>query len=95
MDILINANVACGPLNNIADLVADPHIQARNMIVEVSGHEKLGTVKYPNNPIKSSETQCLIGRPAPIRGQHTGEILQEFGFSLNEVENLKKNGIVK
>jgi len=95
MDILIKANVACGPLNNIADLVVDPHILARDMIVDVPGHEKLGTVKYPGNPIKYSETKCSIDRPAPVLGQHSDEILKEFGFSAEEVEILKKNGVVK
>ena len=93
--ILVAANVACGPLNNIADVVSDPHIQAREMIVEVPGHAKLGNVKYPGLPIKYSETKCGIERPAPILGQHTDEILAQFGFSTKEIENLKGSGIVK
>lgn len=93
--ILIEAGVACGPLNNIAEVVKDPHILEREMIVEVPGHVKLDTVKYPGIPIKYSETKCEIKSPAPILGQHTDEILQKFGFSPEDIANLRKSEIVK
>lgn len=95
MSVLVEAGVACGPLNNIADIVKDPHILAREMIVEVEGHAKLGTVKYPGTPIKYSETKCSIERPAPILGQHSEEILREFTYSEAEIAELINNGIIK
>ena len=95
MDILTVAGVACGPLNNIADVVSDPHILAREMIVEVPGHAKLGNVKYPGNPIKFSKTKVKIERPAPILGQHTDEILKEFNLSEEAIAELRSKNIIK
>jgi CoA:oxalate CoA-transferase len=95
MDIFVAANVACGPLNNIADVIADPHILSRDMIVEVPGHAKLGAVKYPGHPIKYSETRCSIERPAPVLGQHTDEILMQFGFTSSDINCLIDGGSVK
>jgi len=93
--LLFEADIACGPLNNIAQVVQDPHILEREMIVEVPGHAKLGAIKYPGIPIKYSLTKCEITRPAPILGQHTDEILEEFGLSTGDIASLKKADIVK
>lgn len=95
MSILVEAAVACGPMNNMADIVKDPHVLAREMIVEVEGHAKLGTVKYPGTPIKYSETKCSIDRPAPVLGQHSEEILKEFAFTEAQIAEFKNKGIVK
>ncbi len=93
--LFVEGGVACGPLNNIADIVKDPHILAREMIVDVPNHAKLGTVKYPGVPIKYSDTKCSIERPAPILGQHSEEILREFSCSEEEIKSLKEIGIIK
>jgi crotonobetainyl-CoA:carnitine CoA-transferase CaiB-like acyl-CoA transferase len=50
MDILVDAGVACGPLNTIADVLNDPHIRARKMITDVTGHPKLDVIHYPAVP---------------------------------------------
>ncbi len=95
IDIFSKANVACGPLNNIAAVVADPHILSREMIVEVEGHKKLGKVKYPGIPLKYSATKCSVEAPAPILGQHSEEILTGCGFAADDIDGLKSRGIVK
>ncbi len=95
MTLMDEAGIAYGPLNNMADIVADPHINSRDMIVEIPGHAKLGNVKYPNTPIKYSETKAGINFPAPTLGQHTDEILKKFGYSDQDIQNLKDKQAVK
>jgi CoA:oxalate CoA-transferase len=94
MDILVDAGVACGPLNTIADVVNDPHIRARKMITDVTGHPKLDVIHYPSSPLKYSECECAIERPAPVLGQHTEEILKRFGLSDEDIASLKAQEVI-
>jgi CoA:oxalate CoA-transferase len=95
IEVFTGANVACGPLNNIAAVVSDPHILSREMIVEVEGHKKLGKVKYPGIPIKYSRTKCSVETPAPVLGQHTEEILRQSGFTPGEISAFTAGDAVK
>jgi len=95
IDLFSAANVACGPLNNIASVVSDPHILSREMIVEVAGHKKLGKVKYPGIPIKYSQTKCAIESPAPVLGQHSEEILARIGFTNEKIAALRSGKVIK
>ena len=89
------AGLPYGPVNNMADICNDPHINARNMIVEVEGHKVLGKVKYPSSPLKYSVTKLSIESPAPILGQHTDEILKKYNYSDEEIAKLRESGAVK
>src|SRR5262245_51451099 len=74
------AGIPCGPINNYAEVYADPQVRARGMVVEVE-HPALGRVRMPGPPVKMSETPPVADRPAPLLGQHTREILLEIGYS--------------
>jgi CoA:oxalate CoA-transferase len=88
------AEIPCGPLNNIAQVAADKHIQARDMIVELE-HPELGKYKVVNNPFKFSEGSCKPSAMAPDLGQHTEEVLRGIlGMSNQEMDALKKSGII-
>lgn len=95
IDLFSAANVACGPLNNIASVVSDPHILSREMIIEVDGHKKLGKVKYPGIPIKYSQTKCAVESPAPVLGQHSEEILTGIGFTNEKIAALRSGKVIK
>lgn len=71
------AGLPCAPINTVDKIVNDPHIAARNMIVEVE-HPVAGNLKMPGIPVKLSETPGSVHSPAPLLGQHTAEIMKEL-----------------
>ncbi|HEV3010506.1 MAG TPA: CoA transferase [Burkholderiales bacterium] len=83
--------VPCGPINSIADVAADPHALAREMVVELQ-HPRAGRTRALGLPVKLSRTPGKVSRPAPVLGQHTLEVLAEFGFSQTEIEALVESG---
>lgn len=77
IELLEQAGLPCAPINTVDRIVNDPHIKARNMIVEVE-HPVAGNLKMPGVPVKLSATPGEVKTPAPLLGQHTVEILQEM-----------------
>ncbi len=94
MDILNEVGVPNGPINKIGDVVKDPQIQAREMIVEVD-HPVAGKMSMPGVPIKMSETQGSVRTPAPVLGQHTEDVLKgKFNLSDEEIQKLRDKGAI-
>jgi len=83
--------VPCGPINSIAQMAADPQTAARQMVVELE-HPKAGKTRALGLPIKFSATPGRVARSAPTYGEHTREVLGEFGFSAAEIEALIASG---
>lgn len=91
--ILQQYAVPGAPILTIADLASDPHIQARNMLVEID-HPVAGKVRIPGNPIKLSASEDSVERPAPVLGQHSEEILQQLGYTAERIAQLKETHII-
>ena len=92
-DLLDKAGVPNGPINSIDNVLKDPQVLAREMIVEVD-HPVAGHLKMAGVPIKMSETQGSIRKAAPLLGQHTEEILKDLlDLSAKEIDSLKKEEI--
>jgi crotonobetainyl-CoA:carnitine CoA-transferase CaiB-like acyl-CoA transferase len=87
------AGVPAGPVNDIAQVHADPQVLARDMVVEVE-HRTLGPVKTLGLPVKFSKTPGGPRFGAPIYGQHSREILKQYGFAGAEIESLIDSGAV-
>jgi crotonobetainyl-CoA:carnitine CoA-transferase CaiB-like acyl-CoA transferase len=87
------AGVPCGPINSVADMAADPQALARAMVVELE-HPRAGRTRALGLPIKLSATPGEVRRPAPTFGQHTREVLGEFGFSGAEIDALYASNAV-
>ena len=86
-------DIPCGPINNYEEVMADPHILARELVVETD-HPTLGCIKTLGTPLKLSDTPLTPGRPAPLLGQHTDEVLAEVGFTTDEIGGLRRVGAV-
>ncbi len=85
--------VPAGPVLSVGDMLKDPQVLARDMVVEVE-HSRLGPVKALGSPVKFSRTPTNTGRGAPLLGEHTREILDEYGYSDSEIEALAAAGDV-
>jgi CoA:oxalate CoA-transferase len=92
-DILDEHGVPNGPINSVADVIRDPQVLARDMIVDVE-HPVAGNTLLPGIPVKLDRTPGMIRRPAPLLGQHTEEILrEEFGYSDEKIAAWRAGGI--
>jgi formyl-CoA transferase len=88
------AEVTATPVYEIDQLVADPHIQQRGVIVEVPDAEARSVLMHNVIP-RLSETPGRLRRPAPALGEHTREVLQEVGYSADRIAALTEDGVVK
>lgn len=86
--------IPCGPINDYAQVFADPQVVAREMTVDVE-HPTLGHLKALGSPIKMSATPPNVTRRAPMLGEHTDEVLIEAGFSVEEIATLRTAGAVR
>jgi formyl-CoA transferase len=84
---LDEAGIPCGPINTYADVFADPQVTAREMAVKVH-HPALGDLTTIGTPIKMSETPLDPKRRAPLLGEHTEQVLREFGFTTEQISQL-------
>ena len=92
MKILADAGVPCGACLDTGEVLADPHLHARDMIVEVE-HPVRGKHFTVGNPIKLSASRTTIS-PAPLLGQHREEILKELGYGDDDIQTLAKDGAI-
>ena len=83
----------CGPINSITEMHNDPHTLDRKMVIEVD-NKKAGKSKAIGMPIKFSDTNANTEIGAPNFGQHTDEILIQFGYSADQIKDYKDKGIV-
>jgi crotonobetainyl-CoA:carnitine CoA-transferase CaiB-like acyl-CoA transferase len=85
--------VPAGPVLSIAEMHAHPQTQARQMVTEAR-HRKLGPVRTLGLPVKFSATPGSVRRGAPLLGEHTREILQEYDYTEAEIEAFIDSGAV-
>ena len=87
------AGVPAGPVLDIDEMHHDPQTLARHMVTEVE-HTTLGPVKTLGLPVKFSQTPGKVATAAPLFGEHTREVLAEFGYSEDEIKALVAEGAV-
>lgn len=94
VELLLENGVPASPINNLAQVVEDPHAQAREMFVHVQ-HPAAGDTVLNGSQFKMTETDPQIERPAPLLGQHNEEVYRELlGLSAGQIDELAKQGIV-
>jgi crotonobetainyl-CoA:carnitine CoA-transferase CaiB-like acyl-CoA transferase len=88
------AGVPCAPINDLAQVFADPQVRHRGLRLEMP-HPGAGAVPLVANPIRLSETPIRYEAPPPLLGQHTDEILREhLGFDAAAIAELRRRGVV-
>jgi crotonobetainyl-CoA:carnitine CoA-transferase CaiB-like acyl-CoA transferase len=90
---LEEAGVPAGPINTVAQALADPHVVSRGMVFSME-HGMGMSVPQIANPIKFSRTGIGYRRPPPMLGEHTAEILASIGMTNASLDELKASGIV-
>jgi crotonobetainyl-CoA:carnitine CoA-transferase CaiB-like acyl-CoA transferase len=86
-----DADLPAGPVLSIDAMHRDPQTLARGMVVDVV-HPVAGATKAIGLPIKFSDTPGRIGRPGPVLGEHTEEVLAEVGYGSGEIGALLTSG---
>jgi len=93
IEIMEKAGVPCGPIYAVDQTFADPQVQHNRMAVPLE-HPKLGRLNVVGQAAKLSRTPQRMRRHSPDMGEHTDEVLAEFGYSKAEIEQLRKSGAV-
>lgn len=75
----LGGKIPCGPVNSIEEIFNDPHVWQREMIRHIDLEDGVGRVAMIGNPIKFAKTPTRIYRRPPNLGEHSDEVLQEFG----------------
>jgi crotonobetainyl-CoA:carnitine CoA-transferase CaiB-like acyl-CoA transferase len=94
LQALEQAEVPAGRIYNVADIVADPHYQAREMIIEARLPDGVA-VKMPGIVPKLSQTPGAVNWQGPSLGQHTDSVLQSLGITTDDIQRLKQEGVVQ
>jgi formyl-CoA transferase len=92
MTILAGAGVPCGACLDTGEILADPHLKARDMLVELE-HPVRGGYVTVGNPIKLSASPTTI-TPSPLLGEHRQEVLRELGYDDAEIDRLAAEGTI-
>jgi len=88
------AGVPVGPVQSIGEALEHPQTKARGMVVDVD-HPEAGPTKALGCPIHFSATPTRITRAAPLFGEHTHELLSEYGYSAAEIDALVADCVVE
>jgi crotonobetainyl-CoA:carnitine CoA-transferase CaiB-like acyl-CoA transferase len=93
LEKLGEAEIPCGPVNSYAEVFNDPHVLARQMLMEVE-HPVAGRVQMTGINVKLSQTPGALQRPAPTLGQHTRQVLRTLGYQDEAIDRLKTAGVI-
>jgi crotonobetainyl-CoA:carnitine CoA-transferase CaiB-like acyl-CoA transferase len=93
LEALDKAGVPCAPVQTIDEVVKDPQIQARGMLVEQE-HPVLGKVTLPNLPFHFSDCDTTVRTPAPLLGQDNRRIAASLGFSDEAIDAMARDGVL-
>jgi len=85
LELLAKTNVPYGPMNSLQDLLNDPQLEATNFWT-IREHPTEATLRYPDFPVRFSETKPSLRRLQPRLGEHSREVLAELGLSDSEID---------
>ncbi len=85
--------IPAGPINTVGEILDDPHIHAREMVVELTDPEK-GPLRMLGIPIKLSDTPGVVENAPPRFGEHNREILLNLGYSEEDIRRLADHEVI-
>jgi formyl-CoA transferase len=92
---LIEAGIPCAPVRTVEEVIADPETAQRRMLID-SDYPTRGRIRVAGSPIKlsaASDGDRPMRRP-PELGEHNAEVLGSIGIGVDELERLKRDGVV-
>jgi formyl-CoA transferase len=93
MEILAGAGVPCGAALDSVEVLADPHLKARGMIVELE-HPRRGKYPMPANPVRLSDSPTTMQR-APLLGEHNADVYGGLlGYGAADLDALRRDGVI-
>ena len=93
LDALDSVQVPCAKVQRIDEVLADPQIIARGMLVE-QDHPVLGKVQLPNLPFRFSDCDTSPKSVAPLMGQHNRQIAADLGYSSSDIDKMIGDGVL-
>jgi formyl-CoA transferase len=91
--LLADAGVPCGEVKTALDFTSDPQVAHLGLREEVM-HPTAGRMMVPGSPFRLERSPTKTGRPAPLLGQHTSEVLSEMGYESEKIEQLIDSGVI-
>ena len=91
---LDRTGIVWGKVAELPDLIADPQARAMGVFTTVE-HPEIGTFETVAAPFTMSESEVAVRGPAPEVGQHTAEVLAEFGLDQDRITQLIDSGIIR
>lgn len=92
--LALDGKVPFGPVNTAADIYADPHVAARQMLVELEHPGSARPVTVASTPIRMTATPGGVVHRAPLVGENTSDVLLALGLSAAEIDALKLNRVI-
>ncbi len=90
---ILSGVIPYGPVNNLLEVINDPQAKANDFFVPID-HPTYGRIEVMANPVNLSKTPATIRMPAPELGQHTEEVLLEYGYTWEDIAQLKEQGVI-
>lgn len=93
LSLLDAIDVPAAKVQRIDEVINDPQIKARGMVVEQE-HPRYGTLRLPNLPFRFSDCDTTISQVAPDLGQHNADVAATLGFSGDEIATMQADGVL-
>lgn len=88
-----DVGIPAGPINTVGEILADPQIHAREMIVELT-HPEYGPLRVLGIPVKLSDTPGGVEAAPPLFGEHNREVLLKLGYTEEDISAFAKSGVI-
>ena len=87
------AKIPIGPVNTLAEILEDPHLHARDMILELT-HPEYGPIRQLGIPVKLSDTPGIVEGAPPLFGEHNRSVLAMLGYSEDAIDQYVRDGVL-